>query len=81
MICVVNNKKNCEDCDILVKIIKEKVNIVLDICQNNFNKLLFSFIFSCDLKVENLAFVFFKQDRSSIENGRPISFYPDLSKN
>ena len=81
MICVVNNKKNCQDCDILVKIIKEKVNIVLDICQNNFNKLLFSFIFSCDLKAENLAFIFFKQDRSNIENGRPISFYPDLSKN
>ena len=81
MICVVNNKKICQYCDILVKIIKEKVNIVLDICQNNFNKLLFSFIFSCDLKVENLAFVFFKQDRSNIEKGRPISFYPDLSKN
>ena len=45
-----------QDSDILLKIIKEKVNIVLDICQNNFNNSLFSFIFSCGLKTGNLAF-------------------------
>ena len=47
----------CQESDILVKIIKEKVNIVfIDICQNNFNNSLFSFIFSCGLKTGNLVF-------------------------
>ena len=53
---MVNNKKMWQDSDILLKIIKEKVNIVLDICQNNFNNSLFSFIFSCGLKTGNLVF-------------------------
>ena len=61
IICVVNNKKMCQESDILVKIIKEKVNIVLDICQNNFNNSLFSFIFLCGLKTGNLAFVSFQK--------------------
>ena len=61
IICVVNNKKMCQESDILVKIIKEKVNIVfIDICQNNFNNSLFSFIFSCGLKTGNLAFASFQ---------------------
>ena len=51
----------CQESDILVKIIKEKVNIVfIDICQNNFNNSLFSFIFSCGLKTGNLAFASFQ---------------------
>ena len=51
----------CQESDILVKIIKEKVNIVLDICQNNFNNSLFSFIFLCGLKTGNLAFASFQK--------------------
>ena len=83
IVCEENNKKYCQDSDVLVKIITEKANIVSYICQNNFNNSIFSFIFFLsDLKTENLALVcfFFKQDQSNIENSRPISFFPDLSK-
>ena len=67
IVCEENNKKYCQDSDVLVKIITEKANIVSYICQNNFNNSIFSFIFFLsDLKTENLALVCFFLNKTNL---------------
>ena len=70
------SKKACQGSDIPVKIIKENINIITDFIYNNFNNSLFSLDFPSDLKNTDIT----KKDSKNVENYRPVSILPVLSK-
>ena len=74
------SKKACQISDIPVKIIKENINIITDFIYNNFNNSLFSSYFPSNLKNADITPVFKKKDRENVENYRPVSILPVLSK-
>ena len=73
-------KKAYQGSDIPVKIIKENINIITDFVYNNFNNSLFSSYFPSHLKNADITHVFLKRDRKNVENYRPVSILPVLSK-
>ena len=75
-----NPKLNCQECDIPVKIIKENLDIFSNFVYNKFNNSLFSPNFPSNLKNANLTPIFKKKDRANVENYRPVSNLPNLSK-
>ena len=74
------SKEACQGNDIPVKIIKENINIITDFIYNNFNNSLFSSYFPSNLKNADITPVFKKKDRENVENYRPVSILPVLSK-
>ena len=74
------SKKACQGSDIPVKIIKENIDIITDFIYNNFNNSLFSSYFPSNLKNADITPVFKKKDRENVENYRPVSILPVLSK-
>ena len=75
-----NPKKACQERDILVRIIKEDLDIVLNIVYNNFNNSLFSSNFPSHLKNATMNPIFKKKDRDNVENYRPAKILPNISK-
>ena len=75
-----NPKKACQESDIPVKIIKENLDIVSNFVYNNFNNSLFSSNFPSHLKNATITPIFKKKDRDNVENYRPVSILPNLSK-
>ena len=74
------SKKACQGSDILAKIIKENINIITDFIYNNFNNSMFSSYFQSNLKNADITTVFKKNNRENVENYRPVSILPVLSK-
>ena len=74
------NKKACQGSDIPVKIIKGNINIITNFINNNFINSLFSSDFPSDLKNADITSVFKKKDCENVENYRPLSILPVLSK-
>ena len=75
-----NLKKACQESDIPVKIIKENLDIVSNFVYNNFNNSVFSSNFPSYLKNATITPIFKKNDRNNVENYRPVSILPNLSK-
>ena len=75
-----NPKEACQESDIPVKIIKENLDIVSNFVCNNFNSSLFKSNFPSYLKNENITPIFKTTDRVNVENYRPVSILPNLSK-
>ena len=75
-----NPKKACQESDIPVKIIKENLDIVSGFVYNNFNNSLFSSNFPWHLKDATITPIFKKKERANVENYRPVSILPNLSK-
>ena len=73
-------KKARQESDIPVNIIKGNLDIVSNFVYSNFNNYLFSSNFPSYLKNANITPIFKKKDKGNIENYRPISILPDLSK-
>ena len=61
------SKKACQGSDILVKIIKENVDIITDFIDNNFNNSLFGSYFPSDLKNADITPVFKKKIVKTLE--------------
>ena len=74
------SKKACQGSDTPVKIIKEHIDIITDFIYNNFNNSLFSSYFPSNLKNADITPVLKKKDRENVENYRPVSILPVLSK-
>ena len=75
-----NPKKACQESDIPLKIIKENLDIFANFVYNNFNNSLFSSNFPSHLKKATITPIFKKKDRDNVENYRPVSILPSLSK-
>ena len=75
-----NPKEACQESDIPVKIIKQNLGIVSNFVYNNQNNSLFRSIFPSYLKNANITPIFKKKDRANVENYRPVSILPNLSK-
>ena len=75
-----NKKKACQEHDIPVKLIKSNKDFFSDFIYHSFNNSLFSSNFSSNLKVADILPTHKKKDKSDIENYRPISILPTLSK-
>ena len=73
-------KKDCEESDISVKIIKENLDIVSSFVYNNFNNSMFGSTFPPYLKNSNITPILKKKDRFNIENYRPVGILSNLSK-
>ena len=73
-------KKACQESDIRVKIIKENLDTVSNFVYNNFNNSLFSSNFPSHLKNAIITPIFKKKNRDKVENYRPVSILPNLSK-
>ena len=71
-----NEKKACQEHDIPVKLIKSNQDLIY----HNFNNSLFSANFPSNLKAADILPTHKKKDKSDIENYRPISILPTLSK-
>ena len=74
------SKKACQGSDIAVKIIKENIDIITDFICNNFNNSLFSSYFPSNLRNADITPVLKKKDRENVENYRPVTILPVLSK-
>ena len=79
-LCKLNPRKACQESDIPVKIIKENLYVVSNFVYNNFNNSLFSSKFPPYLQNANITPIFKKKDRVNVENYRPVSILPNLSK-
>ena len=75
-----DNKKAGQESDILVKIIKDNIDIFSEFIFHNFNKSIFDANFPSELKNADVIPVFKKKDRNNVENYRPVSILPNLSK-
>ena len=75
-----NPEKACQESDIPVKIIKGNLDIVSNFVYNNFKNSLFSSNFPLYLKNANITPIFKRKDRANIENYRPVSILPNISK-
>ena len=75
-----NGKKACQEHDIPVKLIKSNKDLFSHFIYHNFNNSLFSSNFPSNLKAADILPTHKKKDKSDIENYRPISILPTLSK-
>ena len=75
-----DNKKACQESEIPVKVIKDTIDIFSEFIFHNFNKSIFDATFPSELKNADVIPVFKKKDRNNIENYRPVSILPNLSK-
>ena len=73
-------KKACQESDVLVKTIKDNIDIFSEFIFHNFNNLLFDATFSSELKNANVYPVFNKKHQNKVENCRPVRILPNLSK-
>ena len=73
-------KKTCQEHDIPVKLIKSNKDLFSHFIYHNFNNSLFSSNFPSNLKAVDILPTHKKKDKSDIENYRPISILPRLSK-
>ena len=75
------DKKNaCQESDIPVKILKEKIDIFSEFILHNFNNSVFDATFPSELKKADVIPVFKKKDWNNVENYRPVSILPNFSK-
>ena len=74
------SKKACQEHDIPVKLIKSNKDLFSHFIYHNFNNSLFSSNFPANLKAADILPTHKKKDKSVIENYRPISILPTLSK-
>ena len=75
-----DKKKACQESDILVKIIKDNIDIFSELILHNFNNSLFDATFPSELKKADVTPIFKKKDRNNVENYRPVSILPNFSK-
>ena len=75
-----DGKKACQEHDIPVKLIKSNKDLFSHFIYHNFNNSLFSSNFPSNLKAADILPTHKKKDKSDIENYRPISILPTLSK-
>ena len=75
-----DEKKACQEHDIPVKLIKSNKDLFSHFIYHNFNNSLFSSNFPSNLKAADVLPTHKKKDKSDIENYRPISILPTLSK-
>ena len=75
-----NEKKTCQEHDTPVKLIKSNKDLFSHFIYHNFNNSLFSSNFPSNLKAADILPAHKKKDKSDIENHRPISILPTLSK-
>ena len=72
------NKKACQESDIPLKTIKNNIDIFSEFIFHNFNNSIFDVTFPSELKNADVIPVFKK--KGNIENYRPVSILPNLSK-
>ena len=75
-----DQKKACQGNDIPVKMIKFSDDIVSDFIYHNYNNSLFSTIFPSVLQKADISPIHKKKSKLDIENYRPVSILPVLSK-
>ena len=75
-----NGKKACQEHDIPVKLIKSNKDLFSHFIYHNLNNSLFSSKFPSNLKAADILPTHKKKDKPVIENYRPISILPTLSK-
>ena len=75
-----NPEKACQESDIPVKIIKGNLDLASTFVYNNFNNFLFSSNFPSYLKNANITSIYKKKDRAKVEDCRPVSISPNISK-
>ena len=75
-----DRKKAFQEHDIPVKLIKSNKDLFSHFIYHNYNNSLFSSNFPSNLKVADILPTHKKKDKSDIENYRPISILPTLSK-
>ena len=63
-----------------MKIRKDDINIFSEFIFHDFNNSIFDATFPSELKNEDMIPVFKKKDRNNVENYRPVSILPNLSK-
>ena len=63
-----------------MKIRKDNINIFSEFIFHDFNNSIFDATFPSELKNEDMIPVFKKKDRNNVENYRPVSILPNLSK-
>ena len=74
-------KKDCEENDISIKIIKENLDIVSSFVYSNFNNYkMFGSTFPSYLKNSNITPILKKKDRFNIVNFHPVGILSNLSK-
>ena len=75
-----DGEKACQEHDSLVKLIKSNKDLFFYFIYHSFNNCLFSSNFPSNLKVADVLPTDETKDKSDIENYRPISILPRLSK-
>ena len=75
-----HKKKTCQENDILVKIIKSHKDIFPYFIHQNFNNSIYSSVFPSELKKADIIPIHKKKSKFDIENYRPVSILPVLSK-
>ena len=75
-----DKKKTCQENDIPVKIIKSHKDIFSYFIHHNFNNSVYSSIFPSELKKADIIPIHKKKSKFDIENYRPVSILPVLSK-
>ena len=75
-----NEKKACQERNIPVKLIKSNKNLFSHFIYHDFDNSLFSSNFPSNLKAADILPTHKKKGKSDIENYRPISILPTLSK-
>ena len=75
-----DRKKSCHKYDIPVKLIKSNKDLFSQFIHHNFNNSLFRSNFPLNLKAAGNLPTHNKKDKSDIENYRPISILPTVSK-
>ena len=75
-----DDQKACQEHDVPVKLIKLNKDLFSHFICHNFNNSLFSSNFPSNLKAADILPTHKKNGKSDIENYRPISILPTLSK-
>ena len=75
-----DSKKACQEHDIPVKLIKWNKDLFSHFIYHDFNNSLFSSNFLSNLKATDILPTHKKKGKSDIDNDRPISILPTLSK-
>ena len=75
-----DEKKTCQEHELPVKLIKSNKDLFSHFMYHNFNNPLLSSNFPSNLKAADILPTHKKKDKSDIENYRPISILPTLSK-
>ena len=75
-----NKKKTCQENYFPVKIIKSHKDIFSYFIHHNFNNSVYSSIFPSELKKADIIPIHKKKSKFDIENYRPVSILPVLSK-